>query len=52
MVEAAGSGANRFQPGQRVVAAGWGAGTWQNYVCIPEAKLVRTCGTSAQLSAD
>jgi NADPH:quinone reductase-like Zn-dependent oxidoreductase len=47
-VEKSGPGASKFQPGQRVVAAGWAAGTWQDYVVQPEKSLVGTAdGTHA-----
>lgn len=39
-MEKNGPGASKFQPGQRVVAAGWAAGTWQDYVVQPEKSLV------------
>ena len=41
-MEKVGSSSN-LQPGQRVVAAGWPVGTWQQYISIPESKLVRLC---------
>jgi NADPH:quinone reductase-like Zn-dependent oxidoreductase len=40
VVEKSGPGASKFQPGQRVVAAGWAAGTWQDYVVQPEKSLL------------
>lgn len=53
VVEQSGSGASKFQPGQRVVAAGWASGTWQDYIVQPEATLVSLCvryilGTSSR----
>lgn len=43
-VEATGASATKFQKGQRVIAAGWGAidgnGTWQQYKVVPESSLV------------
>ena len=41
-MEKSGPGASKFQPGQRVVAAGWAAGTWQDYIVQPEKSLVGT----------
>lgn len=39
-----GSGASKFREGQRVVGTPWpvkeGKGTWQEYLSVPEAKLV------------
>ena len=43
-MEKSGPGAGKFQPGQRVVAAGWAAGTWQDYIVQPEKSLVGNCG--------
>ena len=52
-MEKSGPGANKFQPGQRVVAAGWAAGTWQDYVVQPEKSLVgfADCFHAADCSA-
>ena len=40
VVEKSGPGADKFQPWQRVVAAGWAAGTWQDHIVQPEKSLV------------
>lgn len=46
VVEKTGPGASKFEQGQRVVAAGWPSGTWQQFIVQSEAKLVRVplCG--------
>ena len=40
-----GPGASKYKPGQRVTGVPWptkdGNGTWQQYVAVPEANLVR-----------
>lgn len=41
MVEDAGEGVTGLQKGQRVVAAGWADGTWQQYLLQKASELVR-----------
>ena len=48
-MEKSGPGASKFQPGQRVVAAGWAAGTWQDYIVQPEKSLVGRLQTGPYL---
>ena len=54
-VEANGEGASKFSKGQRVVSPGWGArhgqGTWQQYVVVPEDKLIAVADSVSDTSA-